>query len=160
MTDLVQLVAVTVSAVLLALVLELVRRRKLTEEYSVLWVLCGSALLLLSIWRDGLHLAARVLGIYYPPALLILVLIFFVFVVSLSFSVVVSRQRQQIERMIEDLALIDRDVRELRSRVGSITPEQVMPGAADQRRVQTSRRASRSASCGTASRSPSCRASP
>ena len=72
MTDLVQIIAVSVSSALLALVLELVRRRKLTEEYSVLWVLCGAALLVFSIWRDGLHLAARALGIYYPPAVLIL----------------------------------------------------------------------------------------
>lgn len=56
MTDLIQIVAVSVSTALLALVLELVRRRKLTEEYSVLWVLCGTALLVFSIWRDALHL--------------------------------------------------------------------------------------------------------
>jgi hypothetical protein len=140
MTDLVQIAAVSVSAGLLLLVLELVRRRKLTEEYSVLWVLCGTALLALSIWRDGLHLAARALGIFYPPALLILVLIFFVFVVSLSFSVVVSRQRQQIERMLEDLALVDRDLRELRSRIGAIPAEQMVPGAADHRRETGSQR--------------------
>jgi hypothetical protein len=133
MTDLIQIVAVSVSAALLALVLELVRRRRLTEEYSVLWVLCGTALLVFSVWRDALHLAARALGIYYPPAVLILLLVFFVFVVSLSFSVVVSRQRQQIERMIEDQALMDRDLRELRSRIGSITSEQVVPGPADHR---------------------------
>ena len=133
MTHLVQIVAVSVSSGLLVLVLELVRRRKLTEEYSVLWVLCGAALLGFSIWRDALHLAARLLGIYYPPASLILVLVFFVFVVSLSFSVVVSRQRQQIETMIEDLALMDRDLRDLRNRIGTIASEQVVPSAADHR---------------------------
>jgi hypothetical protein len=140
MTDLIQIVAVSVSAGLLLLVLELVRRRKLTEEYSVLWVLCGVALFVLSIWRDGLHLAARALGIFYPPAFLILVLIFFVFVVSLSFSVVVSRQRQQIESMLEDLALVDRDLRELRSRIGAIPTEQVVPGSTDHRRETGSQR--------------------
>jgi len=113
MTDLVQIIAVSVSSALLALVLELVRRRKLTEEYSVLWVLCGVALLVFSIWRDGLHVAARALGIYYPPAVLILVLGFFVFIVSLSFSVVVSRQRQQIERLIEEVGLLSAAVRDL-----------------------------------------------
>jgi hypothetical protein len=140
MTDLIQIAAVSVSAALLALVLELVRRRKLTEEYSLLWVLCATALLALSIWRDALHLAARMLGIHYPPAVLILVLVLFVFVVSLSFSVVVSRQRQQIERMIEDLALMDRDLRDLRSRVGAVTSEQVVPGSADHRRESREQR--------------------
>jgi len=140
MTDLIQIVAVAVSTALLALVLELVRRRKLTEEYSLLWVLCAVALLVFSVWRDALHLAARALGIYYPPAVLILVLVVFVFVVSLSFSVVVSRQRQQIERMIEDFALLDRDLRDLRSRVGSIAPEEVVPGSTDHRREAGSQR--------------------
>jgi hypothetical protein len=142
MTDLTQVVAATVSTALLVLVLELVRRRKLTEEYSLLWFVCASALLLFSLWRDALHLAARALGIYYPPAVLILVLVLFVFVVSLYFSIVVSRQRQQIEHLVEELALMDADVRELRSRICPIAPEQMIPSAArhggeagEQRRV-------------------------
>ena len=45
--------------------------------------------------------------------MLLLVLTLFVFVVSLYFSVVVSRQRQQIERLVEEMALLDADVREL-----------------------------------------------
>ena len=128
MTDLLQIVAVSTSAALLVLVLELVRRRKLTDEHSLIWCLGAAVLLVFSLWRDALHLVAAGLGIHYPPALLILGLVFFVFVVSLYFSVVISRQRQQIERMVEDLALLDRDLRELRSRVGAIAAEQVMPG--------------------------------
>jgi hypothetical protein len=58
---------------------------------------------------------AIAIGIYYPPAALLLVLVLFVFVGALSFSVVVSRQRQQIERLIEDTALMDLQLRELRS---------------------------------------------
>jgi hypothetical protein len=134
MTDTVQFVAIAVSAALLVLVVELVRRGKLTEEYSLLWFLCATALLGFSVWRDALHLAARVLGVHYPPAVLILVLVCFVFLVSLYFSVVVSRQRSQIERMLEELALLDRDLRELRGRVGPVTADQMVPGAADQSR--------------------------
>src|SRR4051794_23182732 len=134
MSDPVQIVSITVSAALLVLVIELVRRGKLTEEYSLLWFVCATALLGFSVWRDALHLAARVLGVHYPPAVLILVLVFFVFVVSLYFSVVVSRQRSQIERMLEELALLDRDLRELRGRIGPVAPDQMVPGAPDQRR--------------------------
>ena len=129
MTDLTQAVAATVSVGLLVLVLELVRRRKLTDEYSLIWVVCASTLLGFSLWRDALHLAARSLGVHYPPAVLILALVLFAFVVSLYFSVVVSRQRQQIEQLIEDLALVEADIRELRSRAGTIPPEDVIPGA-------------------------------
>jgi hypothetical protein len=113
MTDPTQIAAIVVSVALLVLVLELVRRRRLTEEYSLLWFVCATALLVFSVWRDALHLAARLLGVHYPPAVLILVLVLFVFVVSLYFSVVVSRQRQQIEHLVEELALMDADLRGL-----------------------------------------------
>jgi hypothetical protein len=114
-TDPVQLVSIAVSAGLLALVIELVRRRRLTEEYSFLWIGCACALLALSLWRNVLDLTAAVLGVHYPPAVLLLVLTFFVVLASLYFSVVVSRQRQQIERLVEDVALLDADVRSLKA---------------------------------------------
>jgi hypothetical protein len=133
-TNAVQLVAIVTSVLLLGVVLELVRRRKLTEEYSFIWLTCAIALLILSIWRDNLHLAARVLGVYYPPALLLLMLILFVFVASLYFSVVVSRQRQQIERLMEEIALLDAEVRELRDGAGAVPAAEVIAGAAHDRR--------------------------
>lgn len=116
MSDPVQIIAIVTSIVLLVLVIELVRRKKLSEEYSFVWIICALALLILSIGRRVLDVVAVALGIYYPPAALILVLILFVFVASLSFSVVVSKQRRQIERLIEDAALLEARVRELSER--------------------------------------------
>jgi len=115
-TSTVQVVAIAVSAALLAIVIELVRRRKLTEEYSFVWLLCAIALLSLSLWRDLLHVVAHLLGVFYPPAVLLLVLTVFVFVACLYFSVVVSRQRQQIERLAEEQAILAARQRELERR--------------------------------------------
>jgi len=115
-TSTVQVVAIAVSAALLAVVIELVRRRKLTEEYSFVWILCAIALLSLSLWRDLLHVVAHWLGVFYPPAVLLLVLTVFVFVACLYFSVVVSRQRQQIERLAEEQAILAARQRELERR--------------------------------------------
>ena len=124
MTDAVQLVSIAVSVTLLAIVLELVRRRRLTEEYSFIWIVCGVALLVLSVWRRALDRAAAALDVHYPPALLLLALTFFVIVVSLYFSVLVSRQRQQIERLVEEVALLDGELRALRSEVRAPTAGQ------------------------------------
>lgn len=118
MIDRIQIVALTVSVTLLLVVLELVRRRKLTEEYSFLWIVSALALLALSVRREILHTAARWLGVYYPPILLVMLLILMVFVASLCFSVIVSRQRQQIERLIEETAILSAELRELRSERG------------------------------------------
>ena len=92
MTERIEIVALIVSIVLLIVVLELVRRRKLTEEYSFLWILSSLLLLALSVRREILHAVARWLGVYYPPIVLVMLLIVMVFVASLCFSVIVSRQ--------------------------------------------------------------------
>jgi hypothetical protein len=123
--DRLQVVAVAISLALLLAVLELVRRKKLTEEYSFVWILCALALLGLAMVRGLLDRIALGLGIFYPPAALLLVVILFVFVASVSFSVVISRQRQQIDRLIEDTALLDTRLRELegeRKPDGEVTP--------------------------------------
>lgn len=113
MSQPVQVVAVVVSVLLLLVVVELVRRGKLTEEYSFIWIACALALLVLSLWREILHAVARWLGVFYPPAVLLLVLTAFVFVACLYFSVVVSLQRKQIERLVEEQAILAARQREL-----------------------------------------------
>lgn len=121
--DAVQIGALVVSVLLLVAVLELVRQKKLSEEYSFVWIVCAVALIGLSLARRQLDQIAVWFGIYYPPAALLLVLILFVFLASVSFSVVVSRQRQQIEKLIEDQALMDAEMRALRDRAAARPPE-------------------------------------
>jgi hypothetical protein len=132
-TDPVQLVSIGVSVALLLTVIELVRRRQLTEEYSLIWIASAVALLGLSLWRNMLDLTAIALGVHYPPALLLLALTFFVVIVSLYFSVVVSRHRKQIERLVEELALLDADMRALRESVRPVSSGEVVPRPAHQR---------------------------
>jgi hypothetical protein len=127
--DRIQIVAVAVSVLLLLVVVELVRRRKLTEEYSFLWILSSLVLLVLSVRREILHAVSRWLGVYYPPIVLLLTLIVMVFVASLCFSVIVSRQRQQIERLIEETSILGAELRELRSRAEA--PREVVAGAGE-----------------------------
>jgi len=101
MIDRLQIVTLTGSVALLLLVIELVRRRKLTEEYSLLWILASLGLLAVSM--------------FYPPIVLVVFLIGVVLVVALCFSVIVSRQRQQIERLIEETAILAAELRDVRA---------------------------------------------
>jgi hypothetical protein len=139
-TDPVQLVSIAVSAILLVTVVELVRRRLLTEEYSFIWIVSAFALLALSLWRNILDITAIALGVHYPPALLLLALTLFVMIVSLYFSVVISRHRKQIDHLVEEVALLESDLRGMRDSVRTVTADEVVPrtayergGAADER---------------------------
>ena len=115
MTDRVQVVALGCSVLLLLLVLELVRRRRLSEEYSALWIVLAVSLIGISLRRDVLDSAAKWLGVYYPPAVLVLMLVAIISVAALSFSVILSRHQRQIDRLIEENAIMGAELRELRS---------------------------------------------
>ena len=103
----------------------------------------AAALLVLSLWRNLLDLAASALGVHYPPAVLLLVLTFFVVIVSLYFSVVVSRHRKEIEKLVEEMALLEADIRALRESSRTVPADGVIPhrrgrtraSAADERRL-------------------------
>ena len=127
MTDPLQLTATIVSLSLLFGVIELVRREKLTEEYSFVWIGCAVALLVASLARHTFERVALAVGIYYPPAALLIVLILFVFMASVSFSVVVSKQRQQIERLIEHAALLEAELREMRAERRAVPGSTITP---------------------------------
>jgi hypothetical protein len=133
-----QLIGAGASVALLLLVLELVRRRRLSEEYSFIWILGCAALIVLSLARGTLDAVALRLGILYGPALLLLALIFFVAVAALHFSLVISRQRRQIERLIEDVALLDAQQR--RRRHQTVSSPRQPAGAAPPRRVPSTSR--------------------
>jgi len=107
MNNIGQYVAVAGSVLLLIFVLELVRRRRLTEEYSFIWIVSSVALIVVSLARNVMDRIAWDLGIQYGPALLLLILGFIVAAAALHFSLVISRQRRQIEKLIEDVALLD-----------------------------------------------------
>ena len=71
--------ATAASLVLLLVVFELVRSRRLRERYALLWILTGIVLVGLSAWRGGLNTIAGWLGVRgYPPAVLFAVGLLFV----------------------------------------------------------------------------------
>ena len=54
----ISIIASIASLVLLFVVLELIRSRRLRERYALLWLLTGVVLLVLSAWRSGLNTIA------------------------------------------------------------------------------------------------------
>ncbi len=110
------MVALVFSVGLLLAVLELVRRRKLIEEYSFLWIVLAFVLLGLSLRRGSLRSVARWFGVQHPPFLAVVLLVLIGCGAALWFSVIVSRQRQQIERLTEETAILSAELRDLRDR--------------------------------------------
>ena len=107
----VSIAATAASIVLLLVVFELVRSRRLRERYALLWILTGIVLVALSAWRGGLNTIAGWLGVRgYPPAVLFAVGLLFVIVVLLHYSTVISRLSDQNVILAQRLALLELEV--------------------------------------------------
>jgi hypothetical protein len=110
----VQIVAIVVSASLFGVIIELVRRRRLMERYALLWLACALVLLGLSIWRDGLEIFARAVGVAYAPSALFLVALGFILLLLLHFSLVISRLADQTKVLAQRLGLLQHELDDLR----------------------------------------------
>ena len=104
----VSIVAAIASLVLILVVLELIRSRRLRERYALLWLLTGIVLLVLSLWRDGLGTIADAVGVEtYPPAVLFAVASLFFVLVLLHYSTVISKLSDQNRILAQRLALLE-----------------------------------------------------
>src|ERR1700735_3479752 len=87
-----QRIEVIIVAVLCSgVIFELVRRKRLMERYALLWLLAGSTVLILGVWKGLLTRLSHAAGIYYAPSALFAVAFVFVLALLIHFSITVSR---------------------------------------------------------------------
>jgi len=104
----ISIVASIASILLLVVVFELIRSRRLRERYALLWLLTGLVLLVLSLWRGALDTIAGWFGVTtYPPAVLFAVATLFVLLVLLHYSTVISKLSDQNVILAQRLALLE-----------------------------------------------------
>jgi hypothetical protein len=107
----VSIAAAIASLLLILIVLELIRGRRLKERYALLWLVTGGVLLVLSVWREGLTTTAGWLGVAtYPPAILFAVATLFIIVVLLHYSTVLSQLDDQNTVLAQRVALLEERV--------------------------------------------------
>jgi len=111
--DVLKILAIVGSGTVLLLVVELVRRGRLKERYSLLWLFAGGVLLVLSSSRTILEYISNLVGIYYPPSFLFLLAFLFLLLITLHFSVTISGLSEKNKRLAQELALLRQEMREL-----------------------------------------------
>ena len=113
----VEIIAILGSLLFIFIIIELIRRRKLAEGYSLLWLLTGFVLLLFSLWRELLHIFSETVGIFYPPAALFLVGFLFFFLILLQFSIVISKLSHRNKALAQQLSLLNWEVQKIQEMI-------------------------------------------
>jgi len=104
--------ALTTSLVTFLFILELVRRRRLREEYSWLWLLTAGVMILMVVWFRLLMVITRLVGAVTPLNTLLLFAVLFLLAIAVHYSVIVSRLTTQVKNLAQELALVSSKLEE------------------------------------------------
>jgi hypothetical protein len=114
MLDRAMLFGLVASIGALLFILELVRQRRLKEEYSLLWLATALVLLILSVSRPLLDTLASLVGIFYPPSALFLVAVVFILFILLQFSTALTRLSRENKEIAQQMAILKLELEQAR----------------------------------------------
>lgn len=132
MADRIQIVSIAAAGILLLIVLEMVRRRRLLERYALLWLLSAAVLIGLGIWRGLLEKLSHAVGIAYPPNALFFIAVGFILMLLLHFSAAVSRLSDQSKVLAQRLSLLEERLRRAEARAAAVDAATVVTTDADE----------------------------
>ena len=110
------LLAVIAGVVIIAAMIELLRRQRLKERYTVLWFATGVGVAVLALFPGLLDFAADALGIKSGPDLLFLMAVSALGLVCIHLSVEVSRLEERTRTLAEEVAFVRAALRRIELR--------------------------------------------
>jgi hypothetical protein len=106
MTPTQRIFAIATSVATLVFIVELVRRRKLKEEYSWLWIVTGVGMVVLAAWYGLIERITHAIGAVTVTTTLFLFGLLFLLVISVHVTTVISKLTQQIRRLAQEIAIL------------------------------------------------------
>ena len=107
------IIAILFSVTLLVVIIQLIRRHRLREEYALVWLMAGAAIFVLSVFGGLVRLLASLVDVSYPPTLVLVVGLLFALVILLSQSVTISGQANRLRDLAQTVALLERRLRQV-----------------------------------------------
>ncbi len=101
-----RLTALVCGVCLFLLIVELVRRRKLKEEFSLLWMITGIGIVALAIWHQLVQWIATAIGAVLPMSALFFFGLIFLILINLHMSVRASALSDKIKDLTQEVALL------------------------------------------------------
>lgn len=105
LTSQTRILAALIAVVFMLLILELIRRDRLQERYSVVWFVAGLGMLAGAAFPGLLGVVADLMGVRDTNVALFSIILLLLLGLALNFSVIMSRQAAQITRLAQERAL-------------------------------------------------------
>ncbi len=101
-----ELLVLSLAVLMMVIVFEFVRRRKLLENFAILWLGVGVAGLALGVGRPAIDWLARKLGVQYGTSLIFSFAVLFLVALCMYLSLQVSRLAERTEMLAEEIAFL------------------------------------------------------
>jgi hypothetical protein len=105
LTSQTRIVAAVIAVCFMLLILDLIRRDRLQERYSVIWFVAGVGMLAGAAFPGLLELLADLMGVRNTNVALFSVVLLLLLGLALNFSVIMSKQAAQITRLAQERAI-------------------------------------------------------
>jgi hypothetical protein len=110
-------IAIVGSILLLGFVIELVRRRRMKEEYSVLWTVTAVTLLVMAVVPTLLTALTKAIGAVLASSTLFFTGLIFALLMLLHFSVRISSLERNLTALVQELGLMTVERDQLRGEI-------------------------------------------
>lgn len=98
--------AIIFSILLILFIINLVRKSKLDEKYSILWLFASFVILVVSIFPYIITKVANKFNVFYPPTLMLLFAILILGAYIIHISVVITKQNKMIVKLTQELGIL------------------------------------------------------
>jgi len=105
-----RVVAMALALLVLGVTVEMIRRRRLREEYAMLWLGTSVVLVVLAAFPQITFWASRTFGITYVTVMVLAVFVFMVMIL-MQYAAVISRHAEHIRQLTEQVAILKEQLR-------------------------------------------------
>lgn len=99
--------AIIFSILFMLFIIVLVRNNKLEEKYSLLWIIFGIGIIVISIFPNIINSVALFFDVFYPPSLIFLLAFIVLAIYIIHLSVVVTKQNKRIIKLTQEIAILE-----------------------------------------------------
>ena len=111
-----QILIVGLLLIVLAIIVNMIRRRRLELRYVLIWMGCDFALIILASFPSLMEILADILGIKSPMNMIFFLGFLFSLIIIFSLTVTISHFTAMVRKMAQEIALLSDRLNELSER--------------------------------------------
>ena len=102
--------AIIFSIAFIIFIINLVRKNKLDEKYSILWLFASGVILIVALFPSIITTIAQKFNVFYPPTLMLLFAIIVLGAYIVHITVVITKQNKMIVKLTQELGILKEEI--------------------------------------------------